>query len=1533
MIQSENHLFQGLRRDNHEIKQDGKYLWDAHNIRLTNRDHNTLLSITNEKGTLYRGVSFEGDYVGHCVLGKYLVVFTAKESNKKITSYIYRVENTESGPSSKLLYSDTSLGLSPEHPIETLGIFENESIQKVYWIDDEHQPRFINIVQETEYKEGSFDFVSDLKLQETIEVKRDIGGGVFSPGVIQYAFSYYNKYGSETNLFYTTELLYISANNRGGSPEETIDNIFNITVKNIDPNFQYLRIYSIHRTSIDAVPTVKSVTDIDITNININEEGILKCTYTDTGRSGTTEDPTKLLYIGGEHIIANSFTHKDGTLFLGNIKIERQDITKDIKDKIKTAKNESQITIDKREIGLTKDALYSNSTFYNYNNQLLSGNCSTFKVGDKYRLGIQFQYKNGKWSSPIWIEDKTIPREKEYRPSINNGLDMLTVPKLIYKLKSDIISDLVANHYKKARALIVMPTVYDRMTLAQGVVCPTVFSANNRTLNAPFAQSSWFFRLMSTSTEVDLTKGNKIVHKHLDPLYFNPEPTKINPRGLEIQNMETVKNGSNISIKYINEHPDISSEINTMFVDQSILTLHSPDIEFDDSVKIALDNKEMELYLVGLAPFTSNVGDISIETSTPPPGVKDTGFLHKTTFVINKTEGVDTSLTSGLFYLSHMIEEKTGNNDTSKYVPYKDTGGDSYKYEYKWLVHPWNKTGSIINDINRPEGGGTQTATLKRKVISNLKYSPDNTWFSTIYKPSNGIAPVQIFNSNEVSLVKVPSPNLSSFKYDGINYYGNVDSLITTDTKYPLYYSTKDSEDLLPTAQNPTDAGNTTVQAFNSPVRIKYKSTPHAVVAFNYNAASLPLFLPSVGNLNKADVLNINTTPYWIQSSEDIGITALGKEYTILKASDCTIIQNTVQYGNVGIKGANTRPEDQDRYNKDWLKSKQDTTINKSKWAIMTSTIAVSSTYIYGDFYKYNSGTNEWERCDYETEVEGSPDNRVVYYISGHNSYWEKTYAGTGYTMKQVIVTGDPNNPGSGLEDQIVIQPNIHFNTMDTEITEASLFLAELVRTKEPANIFGGDNEQALQNNLWIPAGNPVSLELNEGETELPIEFIYGDTYYQRYDCLKTYPFTMEDENSVVEIGSFMCETRVNIDGRYDRNRAQLSNLNMSPLNFNKLNPVYSQKDIYFNYRILPEDYYKINKFSNQITWSKEKHAGEDVDTWTNITLASTLDMNGSKGSITSLKTWNEYVLCFQEKEISKINFNSRVQIPTSDGVPIEISNGYKVDGATVLNSNVGCNNKWSINDSLYGVYFIDSYTDNIYLFNGEFTNLSNTKGVRWWSKEHSNNIWTPKKSAYNGVRTFIDSIYGDVYFSPGPSSNQEDALYYSEQLGEFVSQMSYGGVQAMFNFNDGFYSLHNIEGTLNLYQNNVGSYNYFYGKNIGWNFSFISNDNPLYTKVFDTIELRADHYAVGQHSTLLNSCPLSYISASNEYQDSDKVTLDSGNMRKKFRVWRGLIPRNKGTIERIRNPWTMITLGWDTNSTTASGRAVVHDVTVKYTV
>ena len=119
----------------------------------------------------------------------------------------------------------------------------------------------------------------------------------------------------------------------------------------------------------------------------------------------------------------------------------------------------------------------------------------------------------------------------------------------------------------------------------------------------------------------------------------------------------------------------------------------------------------------------------------------------------------------------------------------------------------------------------------------------------------------------------------------------------------------------------------------------------------------------------------------------------------------------------------------------------------------------------------------------------------------------------------------------------------------------------------------------------------------------------YGDTYYQRYDCLKTYPYSPEDQNQIVEILSFMCETRVNIDGRYDKMRGLSDNTIVTNTNFNLLNKTYSQRDNLQSYNYLDPKYFNADTFGNQIIWTKTKQYNEKVDSWTNIIPTSVLEI------------------------------------------------------------------------------------------------------------------------------------------------------------------------------------------------------------------------------------------------------------------------------------------------------------------------------------
>ena len=1497
-MELDSHKFIGMSRDTHPINQKPELLWEAHNIRITNRDDSTLLAITNEKGNLNTGVTFNGQYLGHCVLGKYLVVFTVDDSN---ISYIYRVNNREDGSMRKVLLVKTNNLLNKDFPVQTLGIEETSLINKVYWVDGNSQPRKINITlpelrhapsntddYSNYYEKNDIDFIPELALKEQIDITSVHGDGIFAPGVIQYAFTYFNKYSSESNIFYTTPLQYIAHQDRGGSPDSSIAMSFQININNTD-DFDYIRVYSIHRTSLSAQPTVKIVKDIKVSD---------SVTIIDDGTTGSTIDPTLLLYIGGRSIIAGCIEQKDLTLFLGNIttlnnnipnvqvEIPREDaggnqIIETMN--LKTALKGGSLIESFRNVTQIQNKVEG---FYSYVNQL-SYNTSTFKSGDWYRLGVQVQWKDGNWSDPIFVKDFTISNHSDQKDFY------LQLPTIRKEIRTSVVKKLIEEGYKKVRGVVVFPDYSDRKVFAQGMLCPTVFNAKSRMNNSPYAQSSWFLRPFNNTNTFPDSNGNPELgaaaeYEHLGSLGSNS-------RG----GIRSAELGGDKSFEWVNNEfirdPEVDGLDNNFYVDQNILTFHSPDIEFNQSLVLPEDIN-YKLKIVGLINFTASKGDIDIQTSSPTIGIDSQGFSKPQIGVENKSIDSIRSLISGPFYKDEVVILTEAD---SKYV-----GADK---EVEHFVFLWDGE-SLNNDVKRTSEGGTRTAVLQYKKISNLKYSAYNTWLNTSQQRIYDIPKVQLFNSDVLSLSKIEGSLRS--KYKQLNYYGNVDTMVFPNLGNYIKYEEGDTSKIesIKNLQDKIEEGGLSWIAnatnYDRSARVKYKSTPHIVLSLGNTASGASKILPSIAGINK---FNFTDRPYWFEETiEDNNI----EQY----------YDHKVAY----VIHTNIRCTPQNLHEK--------ITGNPS--------IAVGDYIIEyyhngnryeGYLYKaVNTANNDSSYEEITIDGQMVLQNKIYgYYDSNNPSYiyqYKAKYLGDGYYMSLDSTKFFGQSNSSYYQDDISnVNPEYPY-----------LFLAELVRTEDTIkNPFGGKDAIALNQNLWCPAGDPIDL-VDENKS-LYIEYKYGDTWYQRYDCLKTYPFTKEDENQLVEIGSFMCETRINIDGRYDRNRGQDSNIEMSPQNFNLMNDVYSQKDNFFIHRILPEDFYSQNIYDKQIIWSKEKSPGEDVDTWTNITLANVLNLNGSSGKVTSINAFNENLIAFQEQGISLINFNSRVQVPTSDGVPIEIQNSYKVDGYTTYSNTVGCQDKWSICKSLDGIYFIDNHSNSLYKISGQAPEeVSSKLGMRQWFIDNKPGyLWNPEYkdvTKLNGIRTFYDKNNNDIYLVPGSDYYEErDSLVYSLKLQQFTSLMSYGGTPAMFNLDSKFYSLKKDgEGILTLWENFAGEYNNFYGVYKPFDITFISNANATYNKIFDTLEYRADIY--DSSNNLLHDKSFTTIQVSNEYQDTEEHRFINKDLRKKFRVWRAIIPRDnrKGKRTRISNPWTKIKLKYDTED---NNKMVLHDMIVKYTV
>lgn len=285
MKSEQSFSIKGITRDIGRSKSGTEYAYDIRNMRITAQEGETLLTLTNEKGNKQYKLnitdgtlssnSITGNIVGVYVLNKYIIVF----SHASKGDYIYRLEEVKSTNSDDLLLSGIvlyhkNLGFTNDMRLEILGVVESENIQKVYWLDGVHQPRFIIIsgstsdVQERREKyelmQTPFDFVPVFGNKEKITISKNTYGGYFPEGTIQYAFSYYNLHGQQSNIFYISPLYFISPANKGAAADKNVYNSFDITIENADASFDYIRIYSIHRSAYDGTPSCKVVGDLKI---------------------------------------------------------------------------------------------------------------------------------------------------------------------------------------------------------------------------------------------------------------------------------------------------------------------------------------------------------------------------------------------------------------------------------------------------------------------------------------------------------------------------------------------------------------------------------------------------------------------------------------------------------------------------------------------------------------------------------------------------------------------------------------------------------------------------------------------------------------------------------------------------------------------------------------------------------------------------------------------------------------------------------------------------------------------------------------------------------------------------------------------------------------------------------------------------------------------------------------------------------------------------------------------------------------------
>lgn len=383
----------GMKTDLSESSFENSFAFENKNMRINIVDEdNTLLNLTNERGTLY-SCKVSGIPVGvkKYDIDRALLFTTNNRGDTDISSL--RHKDFSEGPA-QLMHSDFdniddfvdsvnivyedggeirvkniltgNIGLSASNPLE-IEHYKDGDMDYFYIADGLNNFKtFVLKNDHISISNSNLDYNCKIDGSERITAESiKSHSGEFFSGVIVYCFAYVTKQGHKTGIIDITDCKMLSnyGRERGLAPNTRCNVAYDIRIENTSSDFAGVEVYSLYRSSLDGDIVVRKVQEC-----SNNPLGIISITDYNTGDIISYQE---LLSRFNAKLIPGTITQKNNTLFLGNIKTNNY-------------QNLSQIIEGARTITLntTKDNFSSLNDYY---------------------FGIQLQDKYGVWSPVAYI--------------------------------------------------------------------------------------------------------------------------------------------------------------------------------------------------------------------------------------------------------------------------------------------------------------------------------------------------------------------------------------------------------------------------------------------------------------------------------------------------------------------------------------------------------------------------------------------------------------------------------------------------------------------------------------------------------------------------------------------------------------------------------------------------------------------------------------------------------------------------------------------------------------------------------------------------------------------------------------------------------------------------------------------------------------------------------------------------------------------------------------------------------------------------
>jgi hypothetical protein len=339
----------GMNKDASVNNYPNTCYFDSQNFRLITDDSTGLTSgsLVTPKGN---SVSFTLPtnmvMLGHAVLRDCLIVLAHDSTNGTDPDRIYRIDISKLKTAGNLTINDNyyhidivnnyliykeDLGFDTNYKIRIVGNYENDDIQKIYFVDGLNTLKHLNIIYNATYNDLT---TLDPQLLEILPnhtygsytITEDTGGNL-KAGRIQYSYQLYSISGAETlfappsNSYNVVTYNSVDGKEFSGNELETfVNKALTVTItlgSGIEDTFNRIRLVALSYEVYGDVPTVRIVSEQDlVSNIVI---------FTDIGNT-IGELVLEEFQVIKNDFIPKTIESKNNYLFAGNITEEYFDV-------------------------------------------------------------------------------------------------------------------------------------------------------------------------------------------------------------------------------------------------------------------------------------------------------------------------------------------------------------------------------------------------------------------------------------------------------------------------------------------------------------------------------------------------------------------------------------------------------------------------------------------------------------------------------------------------------------------------------------------------------------------------------------------------------------------------------------------------------------------------------------------------------------------------------------------------------------------------------------------------------------------------------------------------------------------------------------------------------------------------------------------------------------------------------------------------------------------------------------------------------